>query len=139
MRAFPDAGRGKDVKPEQGEHDVCRNGFLENGIVLVVVVDDEHPHKNQRAEDAGENFRRGMNIPEGSGSAQKEQREGAECIKTAFPSHFHGKRPRCTYEFSARSHCEGPRPHIYEEICMEVIPGVCGPISDATRARLRMA
>lgn len=134
VRAFPDAGRGKNEQPEQGEKDVCRNGFVENGVVLVVVVDDEHPHQHQPTADAGEQFRRGMHIPEGSGVDHNEQGEGAERTPAALPAYFHGKRPGGKYEFSARSHEYNSDGQSYEAGFMEIIPGVYVSIRDATTA-----
>ena len=83
-------------------------------MVLVVVVDDEHPHKNQPSADAGENSRRGVKTPGGSGTEQNEQREGAERTQAALPLYFYGKRPGCELEISACSH--GYDPQILEDV-----------------------
>ena len=139
VRAFPDTRGCEDVQPKQGEDDVRRDGLAEDGVVLVVVVDDEHSHEEQPAADAGKSPQHGMSAPEGPDGEQRQQGEGAERIQTAFPFHFHGKRPSGQDQISACSHDDSPRRRRCNRGLTEVLSDTHSSIPDATAAGLQVA
>ena len=139
VRAFPDARGGEDVQPKQGEDDVRRDRLAEDGVVLVVVVDDEHSHEEQPAADAGKSLQHRMSPPEGPDGEQRQQGEGAERIQTALPFHFHGKRPSGQDQISACSHDDSPRRRRCQRGFTGVMSDARFSIPDATTAGLQVA
>ena len=52
VRTFPDAGRGQYEKAPEGHQGIGEFGVLKDRLVLMIVVDDEHPGDGESCEHA---------------------------------------------------------------------------------------
>ena len=53
VRAFPDARRCEHVQSEGRKNDPCREGFIQDRMMRIIVVDHEHARYHQPGHDAG--------------------------------------------------------------------------------------
>ncbi len=45
VRAFPDAGRSQHINAEYGHDGISQLRFVQDGVVLVIVVDHKHAYQ----------------------------------------------------------------------------------------------
>ena len=53
---FPDAGRCQNVEPKKRHERIGDLRFLQDGLVLMIVIDDEHPRDRQSCKYARDRF-----------------------------------------------------------------------------------
>src|SRR4051812_24896772 len=75
VRPFPDRLRGKEVDTNKFHYQICRKRFLQNGPVLVIVINDKKPHIRKAAGYSAQNAN-GKRKAFDKGSGKK------ECYKT---------------------------------------------------------
>ena len=47
MRSFPNAGSGKNIPAENGHHDIGGKGIHQYRLMLMIVINNEHPNDYQ--------------------------------------------------------------------------------------------
>ena len=76
VRAAPDAARGQGEKAEYPHEHLRRARVGEDGVVLLIMIDDEHPKQEQPAEDAADGLACEVEIPMGAGERRQQQGGG---------------------------------------------------------------
>ena len=102
VRTPPDAARTQRKNPEDAHEKFRQPGFRQNGVMLLVVINDKKPQQKQSRENAANNFPGQIEIPKRAGDCQQQQ---PRCGKDAPPARrrvVRGIRSRRQNEFFAR-------------------------------------
>ena len=91
MRTFPDTVGRQRIHAKNLKDDGGGRRFVEDGMMLVIMVDHEHAGNEEAADDAAENFGGKVDIPYCTGQACQHQEKRRKHVKPAFQAIFHRK------------------------------------------------
>jgi len=89
VRTLPDTVGSQRVHAENFEDNRRQRGFMQDGMMLVIVVNHEHARNKEAADDAAENFGGQVDIPNGSRQAGQHKAQRGKHIKPAFQAILH--------------------------------------------------
>ena len=84
VRALPDAVRRKRIHAENFKNDSGSRRFMQDGMMLMIVINNEHAGNQQAAENAAENFRCQVDIPDRTRKTCHHQEQRRKRIKPTF-------------------------------------------------------
>jgi len=96
VRASPDGARAQDEDPKKFHEFLRQAGTREDGVMLLIVIDDEKPKHEQPGQNAANQLSDGMKIPKCAHERSQQQRGGGNnvpptsqwCVRGIMPGSF---------------------------------------------------
>ena len=104
VRAFPDAAGSKHVQTKDCKNNFCRNGFVEDRMMRVIMVNHKHSGKQKTGAYARNNAIDNINIQKCCRIAGNKKKQCRESAVPTPPSDFLRIRARGEYEFFSCFH-----------------------------------
>jgi hypothetical protein len=92
MRALPDAVRTQCEDSENAHENLCEPGLWQNGMMLLVMVNDKKSQQQEPRENAANNFGRQIKIPKSSRNRGQPQKRSGKNAEPARQLIIHGIR-----------------------------------------------
>src|SRR5256885_8673544 len=75
---LPDRHRAEGQHSEDPHEPFSSAGMTKDGVVLLIVIDNEHPQKQKAGENAASDFAKDVKIPKCAGDGRAQERGGRE-------------------------------------------------------------